>query len=345
MKTNTNSTIIGAGVVFLLIVSTIGPVCGYQQKNNPQPVGVMTFDPTSHDFGNMSEGQIGTTVFQIWKTGGCCEVTFQLTCDSPWITVFPTSGVSNGEKINITVTVNTTGLEQGPYAGNVLITSDGGDGVFNVNVNIVSYNSPWLSINPTDYYYGIVPKDSTKSTTLDIWNSGKGTLTYTVSCPDSWVEVAPQSGSSTGEHHTVTVTINTNGLIQGDTHESNVYIDSNGGNKVFFIWFIIGTAPNIGIVSVTGGLFRINAVIINGGTADAVGVDWKISVGGNGLVLLGKESKGTLDNVPMGEERTITSGLILGFGKVVVQVTAQNSETKAAELARNAHLIMVYIRM
>jgi hypothetical protein len=305
----------------------------------------MAYDPISHDFGNMSEGEINATVFQIWKTGGCCEVTFNLTCDSPWITVFPTSGVSNGEKINITVTVNTTGLETGPYAGAVLITSDGGNGPFNVTVNVISHKTPWLSFYPTQCYFGIIEKNTTQITTFEIWNSGTGTLHYTLSCTDTWVAFTPGDGSSTGQHNTITVTITTDGMTLGATYQTSVHIDSNGGNKVFFVWFIIGTTPNIGIKSITGGLYRVSAVIANTGTADALGVEWNIEIGGNGLVLIGKEAKGKLVGVPMGGERTVTSGLILGFGKVVVKVTAQNSETKAAEMQKNAQLILFYIKI
>ena len=344
MKHNGYGKIIGAGVLFLLIATTVGSI-GVQEKGNPQPLGIMAYDPVSHDFGNMSEGELNSTVFQIWKTGGCCEVTFNLTCDSPWITVFPTSGVSNGEKINITVTVDTTGLEEGPYAGAVLITSDGGNGAFNVTVNVISHKTPWLAVYPNQHFFGIIPTNTTQTTTFQIWNSGTGTLHYTLSCPDAWVAYTPAEGSSTGEHQTITVTIDTNAMTQGVTYQSSITITSNGGNKLFYVWFIIGTVPNIQIKSVTGGLYRVTATITNTGTADAIGVDWTIGIGGNGLVILGKQTSGRLVSIPMGGERTITSGFVLGLGKVMVTVTIYDSQTKGAEMVKSAQLILFSIKM
>jgi hypothetical protein len=134
-------------------------------------------------------------------------------------------------------------------------------------------------------------------------------------------------------------------MTHGSTYQTYIHIDSNGGNKVFLIWFIIGTEPNIQIKSVVGGLYRISAVITNTGTADAIGVDWNIGLGGNGLVILGKATSGRLLSVPMGGQRTITSGFVLGLGKVMVTVTAHNSEAKGASMEKSAQLILFYIKM
>jgi hypothetical protein len=345
MKYTRFSKIMGAGVVLLLIATTVGSIGVPQQNSNPQPLGILAYDPTSHDFGDMSESEINSTVFQIWKTGGCCEVTFTLECDSPWITVFPTSGVSNGEKINITVTVNTTGLEEGFYAGAVLITSDGGNGAFNVTVNVISHTTPWLAVYPNQHFFGVIPTNSTQTCDFQIWNSGTGTLHYTLSCPDGWVAFTPADGSSTGEHQTVTVTVDTKEMTQGATYQSSISITSNGGNKLFYIWFIIGTLPNLQIKSVSGGLYKVGAQIINTGTADAIGVDWSIGISGNGLVILGKQTSGRLVSVPMGSERTIDSSFVLGFGKVMVTVTVFDTQTKGTEIVKPAQLILFYIKM
>ncbi len=344
MKYTRYGKIIGAGVVLILIATTLGSGVP-QQKGGPQPLGIMTFDPTSHDFGNMSESEINSTVFQIWKTGGCCEVTFNLTCDSSWITVFPTSGVSNGEKINITVTVDTTGMESGQYAGAVIITSDGGNGAFNVTVNVISHKTPWLTVYPNQHFFGVIPTNITQTCDFQIWNSGTGTLHYTLTCPDGWVAFTPSDGSSTGEHHTITVTIDTKEMTQGATYQSTITITSNGGNKLYYIWFIIGTLPVLQIKSVSGGLYKVSATVTNSGTADAMGVDWSIGISGNGMVILGKQTSGRLISVPMGGEKTITSGFVFGLGKVMVTVNIFDTQTKGVQMVKPAQLFLFYIKM
>jgi hypothetical protein len=346
MKYNTVGKIFGAGVLFVLLVSTIGSIGAPFKRSTSQTLGILNYDPQYHDFGDMYEGETNYTIFEIWTSGGCCELTFNLTWNASWITVFPTSGVSNGEHVPITVTINTTGLDNRPYACDILITTNGGgDGAFNVTANIISYTYPSLAFNPQTYYFGAIPENTTDSTTFDIWNSGSGTLSYDLSWDTTWVNVTPTTGTSTGEHDTITVTISTVGMTPGETYQCSIQIQSNGGNKVFFVWLMIGTEANIEIKTVTGGLFHIKAVLTNTGTGDAMGIDWKITVGGNGLVLLGKETEAKLSSLAVGEQHTITSRLILGFGKVDVTVTVQNAEALPVMKKTSAELLLFYIKM
>jgi len=338
--------IIGAGVLFILLFSTVGSIGVTPKNNDPQPLGILEYEPKSHDFGDMFEGEINSTIFDIWTSGGCCELSFDLTWDCPWIDAFPTSGVSNGEHVPITVTIDTTGLDKGIYNCTIVITTNVSmTGYFNVSVYIISHTYPALAVYPQSYYFGILLEGVTDETSFDIWNSGTGTVTYSLSWDESWVAVSPTSGSSTGEHDPIIVTINTTGLPLGSAQESHITIESNAGNKVYVVWVIIGTTPKIEIENITGGLFRINTVITNTGTADAIGVDWTITISGNGLVLFGKETTGKLSTLPIGEERTISSGLILGLGDVEVTVSLQNAEAVPIIEKTSAKLYLFYIKM
>jgi len=87
----------------------------------------------------------------------------------------------------------------------------------------------------------------TEETSFDIWNSGTGTVSYELSWDEPWVSVSPTSGSSSGEHDPITVTIDTTGLPLGSSQECYIDITSNGGNKVFALWVIIGTTPKVEI--------------------------------------------------------------------------------------------------
>ena len=338
--------IIGAGILFILIISTVGSIGVTPKNSDPQPLGILEYEPRSHDFGEMYEGEINDTIFDIWTSGGCCELSFDLTWECPWIDAFPTSGVSNGEHVPITVTINTAGMDSGAYNCTIVITTNVSmTGYFNVTVIIIGHTYPALAFYPQSHYFGILMEGVTEETTFDIWNSGTGTITYSLSWDESWVTVTPTSGSSTGEHDQISVTIDTTGLPLGSTQQCYIQIESNGGNKVFLVWVTIGTTPKIEIVNISGGLFQINTVITNTGTANALGVDWKITIGGNGLVLLGKETKGKLLGLPIGEKRTISSGLILGLGDVVVTVTIQNAEALPVIGKTSAKLLLFYIKM
>jgi hypothetical protein len=346
MKHDGVGQIFGAGVFFLLLVATFGSMGLPLERNNPQPLGILNFDPKSHDFGNMSQGETNSTVFDIWTSGGCCELIFNLTWNCAWVSAFPTSGVSNGEHVPITVTVNTTGLSIGLYTCGILITTnDCGEGVFNVTVNIVSTDHPSLAFNPQTCYFGIIPENHILSTSFEIWNGGNGTLDYALSCDDNWVAVSPMKGSSMGEHDRVTVTIDTKGLMNETTYQCYIPIESNGGNEAFGVSVTIGTIPKFEITSISGGLFHIKTVIKNNGTADATGVDWQIIVGGNGLVLLGAKTTGTFSALPVGTEQTISSRFILGLGDVKVTLIIQSTDAMPVVETTSARLFLSYIRI
>lgn len=338
--------IIGAGVFVVLLVQAFGSMAVAVKKGDSQPLGILEYDPKSHDFGNMIQGEINSTIFEIWTSGGCCELIFNLTWNCTWVSVFPTSGTTNGEHIPITVTVDTHGLDNGFHNCGILITTNGGgDGIFDVMLTVIKGTHPTLAFNPRTYNFGTVPENTVHSTTFDIWNSGNGTLNYTVSSMKNWISVFPISGSSVGEHDLITVTINTHGLQNDTTYESNIYIESNGGNDVFVITVTVGTMPKFEMTMVKGGLFKIKTGIKNNGTADAIGVDWKISVGGLGFVLFGKQTNGTIDKLSVGQEMTIPTGMIFGLGPVIVTLIVQNSEALPLVKRMIAELLFFYIKL
>jgi len=95
-------------------------------------------------------------------------------------------------------------------------------------------SDPYLLYSPTSYYAGSLTQNETDQTTFEIWNGNVGSLEYSFSETCDWVEFTPSSGVSTGEHDTININIDTEGLPAG-THECNITINSNGGNGVFHV--------------------------------------------------------------------------------------------------------------
>jgi len=112
----------------------------------------LVYSPTSHDFGNVAQGQTYQTTFQIWN-GGSGTMTFNLGIVHTWISPNPTGGKSDGswDKVTITVTIDTTGLSLGPHSGFVSITANDGGGTryFNIDCNVVSNNPPNIPSKPS----------------------------------------------------------------------------------------------------------------------------------------------------------------------------------------------------
>jgi len=96
----------------------------------------LAYDPTSHDFGGVLIDTTISTDFEIWNSGGD-TLTYTLSESCDWLTLSTTSGTSNGEHDTITINIDTNGLTTGGYNYDISINSDGGDGTFNVQVNVV----------------------------------------------------------------------------------------------------------------------------------------------------------------------------------------------------------------
>ena len=100
---------------------------------------------------------------------------------------------------------------------------------------------------------------------------------------------------------------------------------------------VISAAPTIEIGAITGGLFKVKAVIQNNAVVAATNVSWGIDLAG-GIILLGKTSSGTIPTIAAGGTATITSKMILGFGKTVITVTADT-----ASKTQDATVLLFYI--
>ena len=105
-----------------------------------------------------------------------------------------------------------------------------------------------ISVAPTSHDFCDMHEGETDNTTFEIWNLGTYTLTYSLSESCVWVAVDPTSGSSTGEHDTITVEINTTGLAVG-AYTCDIAISSNGGSDTFSV--TVNIIPSTGSISVT----------------------------------------------------------------------------------------------
>lgn len=107
------------------------------------------------------------------------------------------------------------------------------------------------------------------------------------------------------------------------------------------IYIVNEGALEIGDIS--GGLFKVSAVIKNIGSVDMARVNWNINLI-DGIILMGKETSGSIPNLPIGEEATISSDLILGFGKTVIAVSADTTgSSDTAE--RDAFVFLFFIKI
>ena len=116
--------------------------------------------------------------------------------------------------------------------------------------------APALSVTPTTLNFSASQGGANPATqTFSIRNTGGGTLNWTASESSSWISsVSPASGSITTGPDTVSVSVNTAGLVAG-TYISSVAVGSNGGSA--------SVAVNITIANITV-------------TSPEAGEDWQV---------------------------------------------------------------------
>jgi len=103
----------------------------------------------------------------------------------------------------------------------------------------------------------------------------------------------------------------------------------------------IAGIPVLEIDNIAGMLFKVRTVIKNTGGVDAVIVNWNITLHG-GLILLGRVTSGSIVCIPAGDEATINSGLIFGFGKTTITVSVEISESSDTK-ERDAFVVLFFI--
>jgi hypothetical protein len=102
-----------------------------------------------------------------------------------------------------------------------------------------------------------------------------------------------------------------------------------------------GEEPELEISDIAGG-FGISAMIDNVGDGEATDTEWSITLDG-GLIILGKETTGTIASIPAGESSEIKSGLIFGIGKPTITISAECAEGASAEETASGLVILFFV--
>jgi hypothetical protein len=107
-----------------------------------------------------------------------------------------------------------------------------------ITAEVVDVQGPSLSFDPSMYDAGMLLVNDSDSTSFTIWNSGLGTLSYTLSEFCDWIVLSSYSGDCTVENDTIMVDIDTTGMEPGSYH-CDVTISSNGGVGVFGVDLVV----------------------------------------------------------------------------------------------------------
>jgi len=167
------------------------------------------------------------------SNSGIGTINWTLSDDVPWLSEGPTSGSSTGEHDTAAVSVDIAGMSPGNYSANITITAAGAiNSPWTVPVSLqISSAASEISFNPESLSFTAVEGGSNPGNeTLEIWNSGTGTLNWSLSDDAAWLSENPTSGSSTGEHDTAAVSVDITGMSAGD-YSGNITITAPGASN------------------------------------------------------------------------------------------------------------------
>ena len=279
---------------------------------------LLAYLPNYVDFGEHDQGWTGSATFEIWNAGDQ-TLTYTLSETLDWIEISPTSGSSTGEHNTITVSVINTENIYGYFSGNILISSNGGNG--NVHVTIYLHEKgPILSYSINDINFEEHDPGWTGSATFEIWNSGFQTLTYTLSETLDWIEISPNSGSSTGEHDTITINVVNTTDLSGYNH-GYISISSNGGAGQIYLHIYIGPPVQLAISMKKGlSIGKVNALIKNVGEADATDINWVINLTAGVIRKKPISESGTVGLIEINKNQKVDSGRIFGRSAIKLRL-------------------------
>jgi len=152
---------------------------------------------------------------------------WRITADQAWLSPSPDSGLGGAD---VTVGVDRTGLADGIYSGNLLVTSNGGSA--NVPVQLQVGFPPLLNVNPSV----LVFTDADTTNIFSISNGGGGVLNWTLTADDAWIEVVPPL-SGTGDA-VVTVNVDPDDVPSGGPQTGGITVNSNGGTQIVEVRFV-----------------------------------------------------------------------------------------------------------
>lgn len=103
------------------------------------------------------------------------------------------------------------------------------------NFEVVASSDPLIGLSRSQVATTIVEGNNADEETFTVRNTGAGTLDYTIALNDigdgtDWLDVAPGSGSSTGEQDTVTVSFDAETLAVG-SYSAEIEVSGNAANS------------------------------------------------------------------------------------------------------------------
>ncbi|MDH5739634.1 MAG: fibronectin type III domain-containing protein [Nitrospira sp.] len=222
---------VGTSTITIPVNLTIAPA--------PVPPAIGA-SPTSFSFTvQRGGGNPAAQTLNISNTGGG-TLTWTASDNAPWLTLSPATGTNNGA---VSVSAATGSLAVGTYSGTIIISAPG---VRSTSIPVTFTVAaapvpPRIGTSPTTLSFTAQQgAGNPAAQTLNIGNTGGGTLTWTASDNAPWLTLSQTSGTGNG---TIIVTAATGSLAAG-TYNAMIALGSIGATTIQIpVTFTVAPAP------------------------------------------------------------------------------------------------------
>ena len=199
-----------------------------------EPPGEICLDPAELTPTCVYSEDASDQTFEVWNCGDPgTTLSYTISDDVGWLECDPNSGTSTGEQSTITVHYETAALACGEYTATITISDPyATNDPQTIEVTLTVTCQPAICLDPNELTPTCNYGEDALDETFEVWNCGDPgtTLSYTISDDVGWLVCDPNSGTSGGEHDTITVHYTTAGLDVGQHTATITVSDPNAIN-------------------------------------------------------------------------------------------------------------------
>ena len=198
----------------------------------PQPPSALSASPLSLSFTTAAGSSNPLSQPVTISNSGGGTLNWNAVSNQPWMTVSTTSSGGGAQSLSgtgpqtIWIQVASSGLAPGPYSATVNISAPGStppSQTVSISLGVTSPTTPSLSVAPSNLFFSATPgSSSTVAQSLNISNSGGGTLNWTATANQPWITLSSASGTGP---QILAVGASVAGLAPG-THTGSVTISA-----------------------------------------------------------------------------------------------------------------------
>jgi uncharacterized protein (TIGR03437 family) len=180
-----------------------------------------------------TSGAAATAGQIVQVTTSLAGVNFTAAADQSWVQISSSSGIMPAQ---LTISADPSDLSPGTYEASLTITAPNLNPslrAVGITFTVAPAPSPLLSAQPSSQDFLYVQTAAAGSSSLQVMNNGSGTIQFQVTTPpdDTWLHVAPLSGSvDATKPVSLTVTADPTNLAL-DTYTSTITITAGGQTK------------------------------------------------------------------------------------------------------------------